>query len=73
MFSSNPQVQLPGGTIPNMHIPAWNITVPLHLQDKQELLIDMNTPYVSQGPMANCVANEIPQQRLAQSIWAPNS
>lgn len=28
LFSSNPQVQMPGGTVSNMHIPTRNVTDP---------------------------------------------
>jgi len=28
LFSSNPRVHMPGGNVPNMHIPVENVTIP---------------------------------------------
>lgn len=62
LFSSKLKVQMNGGIIPNMHIPSGNIIVPPPFTRQQgQSLIDMNPPYVSQGPMGNYVASEIPQ------------
>lgn len=61
LYSYNPQVEVPGGIVPNMHIPAESTIVPppfssLHGQS----LIGMNPPYVSQGPMVSYVASKNP-------------
>jgi len=57
-----------------MHIPARNIIVsPPFTRHTRQSLIDMNPPYVSEGPMANYVARWIPQQGITQSICEPHS
>jgi len=40
---------MPGGTIPNMHVPAGGITVPPpFIGQVGQSLIDINPPYLSQ-------------------------
>lgn len=63
-----------GGTVPNMHILVGNVTVPPPFIGQQgQSLIDMNPPYVIQGPIVIYVAIGVPQQGIAQSICAPHS
>ena len=48
LYSSNLQVQISGGIVPNLHVPAMNVKVPPPFSGLQgQSLIDMNPPYVS--------------------------
>lgn len=48
LFTSNPQVKILGGIVPNMHIPEGGITVPTSLIGQVgQSLIDINPLYVN--------------------------
>ena len=73
LYSSNPQIQVSRGT-PNMHIPARSIIVPPPFSGMHgQSLIDMNTPYASQGLMVSSVAGRNPQGVPNQSMGEPYS
>lgn len=73
LYSSNPHIQISGGTS-NIHILAGNVIVtPLFSGMHVQTLIDMNTPYSSQGHMVSSVADGNPQGGPNQSMGAPYS
>ena len=73
LYSSNPQIQVSGGT-PNIHKPIGNVTIPPPFSGMHgQSLIDMSTPYVSQGHMVSFMAGGNPQGGPNQSMGAPYS
>ena len=73
MYSSNPQIHIPGG-VRNMQMPVGNVTVPppflgMHGQS----LIDMSIPFVNQGKMVSSVSGRNPQGVPNQSMGASYS
>ena len=74
LYSYNPQIQIFGGKVPNMHIPAGSVTVPPPFSSMHgQSLIDMNTPYASQGLMVSSAMSWNPQGGPNQSMGAPYS
>lgn len=73
LYSSNPQIHIPGGA-PNMHILVGNVTLPpLFSGMHGQSLIDMSIPSINQGQMISSMSGGNPQGVPNQSMGAPYS